>query len=198
MNLLKKSGKQLIEQKQRKDIERSMEMTKPEIIKQLKIELSVWESDCKSHHKTKDALKAAIERLEQDTVSRETYESEYLARKQDEYELWKIKQQEPSEDCVSRVKAIEICKSHGHDNSAYYISELPSVTPTHVETVTEFADRCRECGKQKKGKWIYHEKSISTGFKDLRECSCCKCYFDWLMPRNSYCPNCGAEMEDKE
>lgn len=50
------------------------------------------------------------------------------------------------------------------------------------------------------GHWIEHEKSISTGFRHLRECSCCKCYFDWLMPRNSFCPNCGADMrgEDKE
>jgi len=27
------------------------------------------------------------------------------------------------------------------------LKALPSVTPTHTETVTEFADRCRECGK---------------------------------------------------
>jgi hypothetical protein len=35
----------------------------------------------------------------------------------------------------------------------------PSVTPTHIETVTEFADRCRECGARygkllKKFEWI--------------------------------------------
>jgi NADH pyrophosphatase NudC (nudix superfamily) len=47
----------------------------------------------------------------------------------------------------------------------------------------------------KKGKWVFHEKSVSTGFKDLRECSYCHCYFRWEMPRNSYCPNCGAKME---
>ena len=33
------------------------------------------------------------------------------------------------EDAISRQAAIEICKNHGHDNSAYYISLLPSVTP---------------------------------------------------------------------
>ena len=48
------------------------------------------------------------------------------------------------------------------------------------------------------GHWIEHEKSISTAFKHLRECSCCKCYFDWLMPRNSFCPNCGADMREVE
>jgi hypothetical protein len=77
------------------------------------------------------------------------------------------------------------------------LAKLPPVTPKCV-TVTDFADKCRECGKQKKGKWIFHEKSVSTGFKDLRECSCCRCYFRWEMPRNSYCPNCGAEMESEE
>lgn len=134
MSRLKKNGKQLIEQRLNLDIERSMEMTKPEIIKQLKIELSVWESDCKSHHKTKDALKAAIERLEQDTVSRETYESEYIARKQAELELWKI-QQNVSDDCVSRKEVDHLCfeflRANSDDNIAFYehFRDLPSVTP---------------------------------------------------------------------
>jgi NADH pyrophosphatase NudC (nudix superfamily) len=71
---------------------------------------------------------------------------------------------------------------------------------------------CNECDKafemaiealeqepcDKKGKWVFHEKSVSTGFKDLRECSYCHCYFRWEMPRNSYCPNCGAKMESEE
>ena len=112
---------------------------------------------------------------------------------------------EHSEDCVSRQSMLDaITEIDDNTNMDIYtnevreiIKDLPPVTPKGV-TVTDFADKCRECGKQKKGKWIYHEKSISTGFKDLRECSCCKCYFDWLMPRNSYCPNCGAEMEDEE
>ena len=41
-------------------------MTGDEALKQLKIELSIWESDCKSYHKTKDALKVAIKALEQE------------------------------------------------------------------------------------------------------------------------------------
>ena len=61
------------------------------------------------------------------------------------------------------------------------ILNMPPVTPT-----------------RKVGKWIFHEKSVSTGFRDLRECSCCKCFFRWEMPRNSYCPNCGAEMRGNE
>lgn len=68
---------------------------------------------------------------------------------------------------------------------------------------------CANCGRhpncplieieeRKEGKWIYHEKSISTAFKELRECSCCHCYFRWEMSRNSYCPNCGADMRGNE
>lgn len=44
----------------------------------------------------------------------------------------------------------------------------------------------------RKGHWIEHQNN----FTHLRECSCCKCYFSWLMPRNSYCPNCGADMRE--
>ena len=110
---------------------------------------------------------------------------------------------EPCEDCVSRQAVDHLCfrflRANSDDNIAFYehFRDLPSVTPKGV-TVTDFADKCRECGKQKKGKWIFHKKSVSTGFKDLRECSCCHCYFRWEMPRNSYCPNCGVEMEGEE
>jgi NADH pyrophosphatase NudC (nudix superfamily) len=71
-----------------------------------------------------------------------------------------------------------------------FIDELVDGIIGNMETIEE----------RPRGKWIKHEKSISTGFRHLRECSCCKCYFDWLMPRNSFCPNCGADMrgEDKE
>lgn len=42
-----------------------------------------------------------------------------------------------------------------------------------------------------KAKWIDHDKHI--------ECSRCKVWFlkDHIMPRNNYCPNCGAEMESE-
>jgi predicted RNase H-like nuclease (RuvC/YqgF family) len=43
-----------------------IDMTIDEAIKQLKIELSKWESECKSYHKTKDALKKGIEALEKE------------------------------------------------------------------------------------------------------------------------------------
>ena len=142
-------------------------MTKPEIIKQLKIELSVWESDCKSHHKTKDALKAAIERLEQDTVSRETYENEYLARKQTELELWKI-QQNTSDDCVSRKAMLDaITEIDDNINMDIYtnevrdiIRELQPVTPTTcIAKVTFSKDDLQELVDEKVEELAQHMKS---------------------------------------
>ena len=52
-------------------------------------------------------------------------------------ELKRLREQELCEDVVSRAEAIRICKERGHDNSAYYIEQLPSVTPKIV--------RCKDC-----------------------------------------------------
>ena len=41
-------------------------MTREDAIKCLKVELHIWESDCKSKHAVKDALKMAITALEQE------------------------------------------------------------------------------------------------------------------------------------
>lgn len=78
------------------------------------------------------------------------------------------------------------------------ISKIQLKTGCNFITAQEIVDSMPTVEERKVGKWIFHEKSISTGFKDLRECSCCRCYFRWEMPRNSYCPNCGAEMENEE
>lgn len=40
---------------------------------------------------------------------------------------------------------------------------------------------------EKTGRWIMHEKH--------RECSECTVWLPKDMPRNSFCPNCGAKME---
>lgn len=53
--------------------------------------------------------------------------------------------------------------------------------------------------KERKGKWIEHNQTTVDGSRDYIECSCCKVWFGkWKMPRNSYCPNCGAEMRGNE
>lgn len=40
------------------------------------------------------------------------------------------------------------------------------------------------------GEWIYHK-----GLSESRECSVCGVWLDWSLVRNSFCPNCGAEMK---
>lgn len=87
-------------------------MTREEAINQLKIELSMWESECKSHHATKEALKVAIEALEK----------------------------EPCEDCVSRKAVINIIdelSGYIHNYNAYRlirgINALPSMQPSRLK-----------------------------------------------------------------
>ncbi len=90
------------------------------------------------------------------------------------------------------------------------IKALSPVTPIHRDrTVQDFADKCRECGKQKKGKWVtkFH------GFPPEPYTTCSNCDYDidfeisklvkadafTIEPyRPNYCPNCGAEMESEE
>lgn len=85
-----------------------------------------------------------IKTLEQNTVSEEVYTAEYNARKQAEYELWKIKEQQPCDDCVSRKAVAEIINKQRfgiHQISMGIIKEkiesLPLVTPTR--------STCKDC-----------------------------------------------------
>lgn len=61
------------------------------------------------------------------------------------------------------------------------------------ETVTEFADRCRECGKQKKGRW-----NCGDDMFEYAICSSCKHEtgeaWEYAKRNFKYCPNCGAKM----
>lgn len=106
-----------------------------------------------------------------------------------------LKSGEPCENCVSRASVFEII---GNLLSIPYDFDRPINEDDVKESMEGIRALPLVTPKRKAGKWIYHEMSKSTGFKTLRECSCCKSYFDWDMPRNSYCPHCGAEMESEE
>ena len=83
------------------------------------------------------------------------------------------------------------------------IRNAPTVKTVNVkvpiiqkETVPDFADRCRECGKVKRGKWkvLDWEDEIYT---NVAVCSVC----DEEVINNGkdkFCPNCGASMEVDE
>ena len=75
------------------------------------------------------------------------------------------------------------------------------------ETVTEFADRCRECGA-KYGKLLEQEPKIGNWSHDgshwKNRFICSGCGYKLFDEPTNYCPNCGAKMvepqesEDKE
>lgn len=73
------------------------------------------------------------------------------------------------------------------------LKELPPVIPPKGVTVTDFADKCRECGKQKKGKW---ERGYSFSDGEYVKCTVCGEIIKCIYPMH-YCPNCGAEMESE-
>lgn len=130
---------------------------------------------------------------------------------------WGIEELEPCEDCVSRQDAVDIINGYAEQFNGYIgtpndtevyayarglllgiesnISALPSVKPKG-ETITEFADRCRECGakhgellKSKTGSWIVHPKG---GCAHL---VCSKCLSDAPFDcKTNFCPNCGSRM----
>ena len=110
----------------------------------------------------------------------------------------KALEQEPCEDAVSRqaiLKEIPVLwnsngdKDYCMETLRDFVAELPPVTPS------------RECGKQKKGKWIcvHHLENKIT--YDSWKCSECQHDFDSEeestvdFDKYKYCPNCGAKME---
>lgn len=105
-------------------------------------------------------------------------------------------EQQPCEDCISREQAIRITEQgqiQGYEWQFKKLCALPSVTPKGV-TITDFADRCRECGKQKVGKWIDTGIGREEFYGEMFVCSECNSmsYYE------NYCPNCGAKMAESE
>lgn len=79
-----------------------------------------------------------------------------------------------------------------------------ALPPVHKDrTVQDFADKCRECGKQKKWEWIKRENI--HGLEQYYQCSNCgnHCLYEHVEigfknAKTKYCPNCGAEMESEK
>lgn len=86
----------------------------------------------------------------------------------------KTLEQEPCEDCWSKKEVVDIINRQRfgiNKISMGIIKEkleaLPSVTPTHTETVTEFADRCIECGNTY-GKQLKQLERIKERYNEER------------------------------
>ena len=126
--------------------------------------------------------------------------------------------QEPCDDAISR-EAVDkyiarLLSGYLYDGErerleifSAYLWELPSVTQKS-ETVTEFADRCRECGarygkllKQKSGKWIERQNiersDLETAVNLKWRYECSECGYE-TQHKTKYCPNCGAKMRGAE
>lgn len=91
-------------------------------------------------------------------------------------------EQETCEDAVSREAILKeiprLWNSSGDKDYCMetlrdFVVELLPVTPKGV-TVTDFADKCKECGKMKNGKWILNETQDvqAVGYKTYH-CSEC-------------------------
>jgi hypothetical protein len=80
-------------------------------------------------------------------------------------------EQQPCEDCISRDDVLALAEkgtlvSNGNYTSVCKaINELPSVTPKGV-TITDFADRCRECGRIKPCEDCISRKSIKQKLQE--------------------------------
>jgi hypothetical protein len=125
--------------------------------------------------------------------------------------------QEPCTDAVSRDEAINTAIDAVDDWDGgtnlrrteiiiNAMKQLPSVTPKS-ETVTEFADRCRECGKMRKGHWIYDETIENWRCSKCNETPKTMGYVgtaDFMAEHFKFCNHCGRKMvesqegEDKE
>jgi hypothetical protein len=154
--------------------------------------------------KLNEALKMAIKALENhDTFMKYAYSQ----GKQDALS------QEPCNDAIDRAEAMtEIMMFAGNvksDEEDIYIKvsdavqllrELPPVTPK-PETVTEFADRCRECGKMRKGHWIYDETIENWRCSKCNETPKTMGYVgtaDFMAEHFKFCNHCGAKMESED
>ena len=111
----------------------------------------------------------------------------------------KALEQQPSEDCISRQKALDCFEqTNTRQGAKYAIKTLPPVTPKYTDEeidkiqeieqayVDKMVELAVEETKRPKGKWI----DDCGGVK----CSCCGYSIDDDHYAKAYCTNCGAYM----
>ena len=125
----------------------------------------------------------------------------------------KALEQEPCEDAISRHEVLDLLEDTNNGWIINEVLQLPSVNPQ--ETVTEFADRCRECGakygkllrqKSKTGHWSRKTKVDAYDIAGVKtwgiKCQCDRCSFTTIVVEDfgyyKYCPNCGAKMVEPQ
>lgn len=94
-----------------------------------------------------EAVKMAIKALEQETVSKESYDHEYFLRKELDFKVARLEkqiaEQENCGDAVSRQEVDQNIYDYAESNGLSYanmknaILDVPSVTPAHVT--------CKDC-----------------------------------------------------
>ena len=181
-----------------------------------------------------ECLKIAIEALEQKPYEKFKSTKDHICKLASDYKCWDnrltqdealelchILEQEPCEDTISRQKAIRLvkteCNPYGKPTIDFesgkevikLLKQMLPVTPK-PETVTEFADRCKECGArygkmltEKTAHWIrwYEEIEHDKYVEHIPRCKCSECgkvYDTHLSLSINYCSNCGRKMVEKE
>lgn len=91
----------------------------------------------------------------------------------------------------------------GQRSGKSFINHLCNAVANGIpqETVTEFADRCRECGKMRTGHWIYDDIANNWRCDKCSETPKTMGYVgsDKFMAEHfKFCNHCGARMEAKQ
>lgn len=114
------------------------------------------------------------------------------------------------EEAIKILKDCELNPCVSKDKEAANMA-IKALEQESYETVTEFADKCRECGsilgrntKQKTGRWLSHKEYcekhdlIPSGLVTLEWCSNCDFGIDINEMHGEhykYCPMCGEKKE---
>ena len=154
------------------------EMTAKEAVKQIK-------GNCyfaSISEKTKQALDMAIKALETTCIEDyptctecEHYDSEkHYCPRFCQVIKDTLAEAQPSEDCISRQKALDCFEqTNTRQGAKYAIETLPSVTP-----------------QRKRGKWIFKAFDEETGISDSYWCS--ECNRPLASAYKDFCASCGS------